>query len=307
MGFESTVLREDETYEYGETREILSDGGRSSPTAWMRLKHDLWFVAPPVEALAACGVSCSDPLRASGLANLFADSIAAFDYVTAASPPGSEEAIKWILGALAAHIKEHAIPVSRIGSVMPADWLRAFCAGLESGAVPRGFAKEVFAALVDSPRFLEYFGDDVVHEMPGLCGGRATFRNRRIGIADMCARVEADVPAEELMDDYAVTPAMLVHGFAWLEAREFMGWMHSERVGGPAALADVLRDPRFKASDPSVVAALVADVMAANPEQAAKAKADPRVVQWLVGQAMKAGKGRVPAPEVKAAFEAALA
>ncbi|MEE8274854.1 MAG: Asp-tRNA(Asn)/Glu-tRNA(Gln) amidotransferase subunit GatB, partial [Alphaproteobacteria bacterium] len=44
-------------------------------------------------------------------------------------------------------------------------------------------------------------------------------------------------------------------------------------------------------SDPGAIEAIVDDIVAANPEQAAQAQKNPKVIGWFVGQVMKATKG----------------
>lgn len=40
-------------------------------------------------------------------------------------------------------------------------------------------------------------------------------------------------------------------------------------------------------------------MIAANAEQAAKVQENPKLLQWFVGQVMKAGKGKAPAATVQ--------
>jgi Asp-tRNA(Asn)/Glu-tRNA(Gln) amidotransferase B subunit len=60
-------------------------------------------------------------------------------------------------------------------------------------------------------------------------------------------------------------------------------------------LDEIVADPRFAAMDTSVVDAAVAAALAANPEKAIEAKTNPKLVQWFVGQVLKANKGMSPA------------
>jgi aspartyl-tRNA(Asn)/glutamyl-tRNA(Gln) amidotransferase subunit B len=43
---------------------------------------------------------------------------------------------------------------------------------------------------------------------------------------------------------------------------------------------------------------IIEQVLAANPENAEKVKSEPKLIQWFVGQTMKAAKGKAPAPVV---------
>ncbi len=71
-------------------------------------------------------------------------------------------------------------------------------------------------------------------------------------------------------------------------------------------LDKIMQDPKYKILDQNIVDAAINKVIADNPEMVAKAKADPRMVNWIVGQIMKACQGQAKAPEVKAKIDEIL-
>lgn len=66
------------------------------------------------------------------------------------------------------------------------------------------------------------------------------------------------------------------------------------QVGGECnTLIDVIiDDPKFKAADNSEIIEIIKKLLADNPDQVAKAKENEKLVQWFVGQVMKASKGK---------------
>jgi aspartyl-tRNA(Asn)/glutamyl-tRNA(Gln) amidotransferase subunit B len=46
-------------------------------------------------------------------------------------------------------------------------------------------------------------------------------------------------------------------------------------------------------SDDSEVDEVISKIISDNPEQVEKFKSDPRMLNWFVGQCMKAGKGKI--------------
>jgi Asp-tRNA(Asn)/Glu-tRNA(Gln) amidotransferase B subunit len=72
-------------------------------------------------------------------------------------------------------------------------------------------------------------------------------------------------------------------------------------------LEKIISDPKYKVLDQNIVDAAIAKVIADNPEMVAKAKLDPKLVNWIVGQTMKACQGQAKAPDVKAKIDIILA
>lgn len=73
----------------------------------------------------------------------------------------------------------------------------------------------------------------------------------------------------------------------------------------PAILDEIIADPRFAPVDTNAVETAVAAVIVALPEKVEEAKANPKLIQWLVGQVLKANKGMSPVL-VKEALEKAI-
>jgi hypothetical protein len=71
------------------------------------------------------------------------------------------------------------------------------------------------------------------------------------------------------------------------------------------SLTRIIADPKYMAVDTSVVDGAVEAVIADNPYKVEEAKANPKLVQWFVGQVLKANKGMSPVL-VKEALERTL-
>lgn len=308
MHVKHAISETTDRFEIGKSYEVSDEGKEYFLTDFVRARFDLWFVQPPLEILQMIGVVCTDKKRAQSVANMFDGNLNGFSYIAEANAPGSEEPLKWLLGALAAHMNEKNIPFSQINSVLPADYLNAFCAYLEQKKFDRTFAKDIFAELLSAERFFDVFGDGVmgslvVYEHPTINEGRATFVGSNQIVVDVCTRIEAD---SEIETDRALSDEQIARGFMWLAARDDVGFFTTYRRSGEDILDAIISNPRFKAVDDSVIDQIIADVLAANPAQAEKAKSDTRVIQFFVGQVMKASKGKASAPVVQEKLRALL-
>jgi uncharacterized protein (DUF433 family) len=267
---------------------------------YVRAVDTHWAALPPVEILKTLGVDV-EPRRAREFCDLIDGDAAGFDYLGAAATYGNgEEVLKWTMGGLAAALNERGLAFTQASQVLPADYLGAFVHALVNGGFEKSFAKDIFAALLTVPRHRQVFGTEWITEDPDICGGRATYRGSRLEVADFSARIAADHDLDEILEDwgYVLTVDKLSHGEAYLVARDEMGWWHTEWIDGRTAVHRLSEDPRFKAADTSEIDALLDEVIAANPDNAAKVKDQPKLVQWFVGQAMKAvkAKGLPPMP-----------
>lgn len=54
----------------------------------------------------------------------------------------------------------------------------------------------------------------------------------------------------------------------------------------------IIDNPKFKAADNSEIVEIIKKILAENPDQVTKAKENEKLVQWFVGQVMKASKGK---------------
>lgn len=216
------------------------------------LKKPFWFTSHPADMLTSLGVS-TERRRAEELESLFDGDLSGYYYVAMASD-GTDEAIKWVLSALAAHLNEKSLSFSAIYQVMPADYLRSFIAYMKNGKFDKGYAKDIFTALLKADRFADVdFTDDMTP-------------------AEVDALIEAD---------------------CW-----------TRRLTGSEVMDKIVADPRFKAAASSEIDAIIDSVLAANADQAAKVPGQPQLVQWFVGQVMKAAKGKATGPTVSEKLKA---
>jgi len=61
----------------------------------------------------------------------------------------------------------------------------------------------------------------------------------------------------------------------------------------------LINNDKYKLADQNVIDSIVKSVYDANKEQFEKAKTDPKIINWLVGQVMKLSAGKAKAPEVR--------
>ena len=141
----------------------------------------------------------------------------------ATDPSAGDEALKWILGALAAEVKIRKMAFYQIPEILSSTMLRLFTTALLDGRINRTFSKQIFAELLLS----------------------------RTGYG---------------------------------EEEEY--------------LKQIIDDPRFKAVDDTALESLVNKVIDDNPDQFSKACENPKLVQWFVGQIMKASQGKASAPKI---------
>lgn len=188
-----------------------------------------------------------DKRRAWDLEKLFDSNLNGWYYLYAASD-GTDEAAKYILGAIAAKLNELGKDFSYARTLVPADYLASFILYLKNNKFDRGFSKEVFAELMSQG---EQF--------------------RTI----------------ELVDE--MTPA------------EVQEWIDHpiRRLRGDEVMEQIVKMPKFKATDGDELTAIIDSVIAANQEQANKISENPKLLQWFIGQIMKAGKGKLSAPVVQ--------
>ena len=207
-----------------------------------------WFTKSPHGICQEMGITI-DPRRANELSDLFDGDIGGWYYLWGASQDGTDEASKWILGAIAAKLNELKKPWQHARQLVPADYLNSFVLYLKEGRFERSFAKEVFAEIMRH-------------------GERFT--------------------TIELRDD--MTPA---------EAQAWVGDPGPRRMRGDEVMDEIIAMPRFKAVGADELDTIINDLLLANPEQVAKARENPKLVQWFVGQVMKASKGKAPAATVQ--------
>lgn len=79
-----------------------------------------------------------------------------------------DEALKWLMGATAAHINEKGLSFKNINQIMPADYLRTFSEYLLTAKFDRVFMKEIFTVLLDHGEQYRIEEDDANHRLTGL-------------------------------------------------------------------------------------------------------------------------------------------
>jgi Asp-tRNA(Asn)/Glu-tRNA(Gln) amidotransferase B subunit len=67
-----------------------------------------------------------------------------------------------------------------------------------------------------------------------------------------------------------------------------------DRVLGQEQLSDIIVDPKYAPIDITLVEKAVAAALAMYPDKLQEAKSNPKLVQWFVGQTLKANKGMSP-------------
>lgn len=220
----SVVDRVENGWEYGH-RESREDGGSPwrviSHSDYVRVTTRAWFQKKPIDIMRENMGFETTKERASEFAAASDSNSDLWYYLAAATPPETgDEALKWIMGALAAEANVRDLRFTDIPSLLPAPSLSRFVAAIVDGSIDRTFTKVIFAELLQRPR----------------------------------------------MSDEA---------FEALRA-----------------------EPRFKPVSADDLEPIITKVIADNPEQFEKAKANPKLVQFFVGQVMKATQGKAPPPKV---------
>lgn len=225
----NVVDRVEDEFEHGhrETRTGDDDPWTVVPrSCYARNLRRFWFQRDPVDIMAIDMGFETTAARANEFAGASDNDPDLWFHLAAASPAGTgDEALKWIMGALAAEVKTRGLRFRDIPSVMPAPHLAMFVRALSDGRIDRSMAKSVFAALLAMPRSLD---------------------------------------AETRSADFAA----------------------------------LIARPEFVVASDDELTTLVEGIMEANPDQVAKAKDNPKLVQWFVGQAMKATGGKARADKV---------
>lgn len=71
-------------------------------------------------------------------------------------------------------------------------------------------------------------------------------------------------------------------------------------------IKSLINNEKYKLADSNVIVSAINSVIENNADQFEKAKTDPKLVNWLVGQVMKAVAGKAKAPDVREALLARL-
>lgn len=108
---------------------------------------------------------------------------------------------------------------------------------------------------------------------------------------------------------YAIREGEIDRSFAKAVMAELLTIEHLPLSNPAAGIAfnTLIAKPEYRPLDASKLEAVVDGIIDANPDQFAKAKDNPKLVQWFVGQAMKATGGKAQADRVVAIVNARLA
>lgn len=262
------TIREDDTWWYSERyiRKSLSAEWEKQPGLSMRLNEPLWVTRSMQEIFRSQGIEV-DKRRAEEFEHLNSESggIAGLYYAIAACEDGTDEALKLIMGPIAAYLNRTGRRLEDMPAILPGNYLAAYVAAIKDGTLDRGYAKEILAHLLERGiKFVDPF------------------------TLDVNVLMELDQEHESTWDLWG----------QWLDQQTDPNL--TIRMQTPEeVIAEIARDPRFKAADTSEVDGIIDAVLAANAEQAAKVAENPKLVQWFIGQVMKAGKGKVPAATVQ--------
>lgn len=183
-----------------------------------------FFAHGPLAIMQEIGLTVSRE-RANEFAAACDSDFGSYYYLgVASSNNAGDEALKWIMGSLAAELNATKKPFSALGELMKASVLNDFVCALTDGRIDRSFSKAIFAELLKKDR----------------------------------------------------------------------------------ELAEIITDPLYKAADESAIDSTLDRIISENPEQFEKAKVDPKVIQWFVGQMMKAMQGKAKPPMVIAKMQERL-
>jgi Asp-tRNA(Asn)/Glu-tRNA(Gln) amidotransferase B subunit len=211
-------------FEHGHRETDRGNGWeRDLHSDYVRMTDTLWFVGTPVQVMRNMGID-TIPERAVEFAQASDDRYEVCYYVANAAQDGNgDEALKWVMSAIAAELNVRKRPFHAITEIISSASLRIFVEYLASKKIDRAFAKPIFADIV------------------------------------------------------AINPK---------------GMIDDQR----AAIDEIVSNPKYKAVSADDLEPIIDKIIADNPDQYEKAKANPKLVQWFVGQALKATGGKaVPA------------
>lgn len=226
----TVINKEDEKWIYG-TNFYGNNGIVSWKTDFMQPKSKHW-TADSVYAIfnERMGLHVDND-RITELSDLFDDDINLFYYIAGCIQEHTDwasDAVKLILGPVAARMNELKVDASKIYSVIRPHYIFHYLECLHQGKFNKSFAKEFFAEWIESHKSA-HGKENIVLALNKLC-------------------------------------------------------------------------EKYSVSDNNKIKETVENVFSTNPEQVQKAKDDPKLVNWLVGQGMKLSKGQFAASELKNAI-----
>jgi hypothetical protein len=207
-------------FEHGHRESNRGNGWeRDLHSDYVRMTDTLWFVGTPVQVMRNMGID-TIPERAVEFAQASDDRYEVYYYVASAAQDGhGDEALKWVMSAIAAELNVRKRPFHAITEIISATSLRIFVEYLATKKIDRAFAKPIFADII------------VAHP-------------------------------KGLMDDQR------------------------------AVIDEIVANPKYKAVSSDDLEPIIDKIIADNPEQYEKAKSNPKLVQYFVGQTLKATGGK---------------
>lgn len=219
----TVVDRIDNEWEYGHRESRLSDRcewTRDPHSDYVRNLRRFWFQSVPMIIMRDHMKFTTSNERANEFENVSDNDPAIWWYLgIAASYGAGEEALKWVMGALAAEIKTRSFSFAEIAKIISPHILGLFSKAIVDGQIDRTFAKIIFTELISRHHSVSEFD------------------------------------------------ALII-------------------------------EPRFKIISESDLKPIIDDIISNNIEQFEKAKSNPKLVQFFVGQTMKATQGKAPPSKV---------
>jgi Asp-tRNA(Asn)/Glu-tRNA(Gln) amidotransferase B subunit len=134
------------------TRDLHSD--------YVKNIYRFWFQKTPVQIMREDMGFETTMERANEFAQASDNTADLWYYLATASAPNTgDEALKWIMAALAAEAKVRGVNFTEIPTILPARKLRRFVIAVTDGTIDRTFTKTIFAELLAKQHSRTRFAD----------------------------------------------------------------------------------------------------------------------------------------------------
>lgn len=148
-----------------ERRDDQSEWSRALHSDYVKNLRRFWFQKIPVEIMREDMGFETTTERANEFENGSDNDPAVWYYLATSSAPGSgDEALKWIMGALATELNIQKKPFTFLPKLMPAALLRLFVGAISDGRIDRTFTKAIFAELLTQPSLDAAAFDELIDE-----------------------------------------------------------------------------------------------------------------------------------------------
>ncbi len=149
--YRSIVDAIEEAFEYGH-RESSPDGENWTlelHSDWVKNIKPLWFAGNPLDRMRNVGVETTSERAHEFEQAIDEDPSGGYYYLAVAARGGNgDEALKWIMGALAAELNVRKLSMGAISRLMPASVLGHFVNLVGEGKIDRTFTKVIFSELI---------------------------------------------------------------------------------------------------------------------------------------------------------------